>query len=320
VTTLYRSLEVEPHRTRFNHVFLVARWDPAAALRQTAQAWLRALRPGQGATLDVIMDDAQQATRGKAMDAMAPMQDPMTDADIRGHPDVWAILVERDHVLPVGIRLSVKKAPCPTVGVPFPKSTALAAQRIRACTPPAGVTIVGWCAADDLCPTVGQACREPSCHVASTLQSHRSLFTQGWKLPAGRAGRQRFRRRRTDPLDRAKPDGSVRDRLVDAGWLAVSQLGPRHVVVSRNGQANTLLGLVTDAPQRSAADVIRTDDKRGTMAPWWHDVKPWLGLGHDQHRSDGAAVTHRPLVCVASALLTHRRIERTGAPGQRTRH
>jgi hypothetical protein len=299
VTTLYRDLEVEPHRTRFNNCFLVERWDPDAALRQQAQAWLRALRPGKGEPLSWIMDDAKQAKRGQAMDAIATMKDPTTDADSRGHPSVCAILVSRDHGKPVGLRLSVKQAPCPPVGVPFHQTTEWAAQLIREGPPPAGVKIVGLCEADDLCPTVVKACREPQVHVASTRKSHRSLVTQGGKRHAGRDGRQLFRRRRTDTLDLAKPDGSVRNRVVDAGGRAGSTLGPRHVVFSRNGTANKILGLVTDAPQLAAADVIRTDETRWTIAPWLTDVKPWLGLGQYQNRSDWAAVTPRHLVCVA---------------------
>jgi DDE superfamily endonuclease len=320
VTNLYRYLEVEHHRTRFTNFFLVERWAPEAALRQKAQAWLRALRPGQGEPLSLIIDDSKQAKRAKAMDAIAKMKDPTTDAYIRGHPYVCAILVYRDHVIPFGIRLSVKKAPCPTVGVPFHKTTELAAPLIREGTPPAGVKVVVLFDAYDLCPTVVKACREQQFHFASTLKSNRRLFKRGWKLHAGRDGRNRCRRRRTDTLDRAKPDGSVRDRVVDAGGLAVSQLGPLHVVFSRKGTANKILGLVTDAPQLAAADVIRTYEKRWTIEQWLKDVKQLLGLGHDQNRSYGAAVTHLHLVCCAYALLTHLRIERTGAQGQRTRH
>jgi hypothetical protein len=108
--------------------------------------------------------------------------------------------------------------------------------------------------------------------------------------------------------------------LVEAGWLGVSKLGPWPVVFSRKGTTNKLLGVVTDDPQLSAADIIRTDDKRWTIEPWLKDVKPLLGLGQYQNRSYGAAVTHLPLVCFAYALLTHLRIERIGAQGQRTRH
>jgi hypothetical protein len=57
-----------------------------------------------------------------------------------------------------------------------------------------------------------------------------------------------------------------------------------------------------------------------TIEPWVKDVKQWLGLGHDQNRSSWAAVTHLHLVCFASALLTHLRLARPGAHGQRTRH
>jgi hypothetical protein len=104
---------------------------------------------------------------------------------------------------------------------------------------------------------------------------------------------------------------------VDAGWLAVSKRGPRHVVFSRQGTAKQLLGLVTDDPKLSAADVIQAYDKRSTIEPWVKDTKPLLGLGQYQNRSYGAAVTHRHLVCCAYALLTHLRIERHGAQGQR---
>jgi len=45
VANVYRYLEAPSHRTRWNNVFLVARWDPEAALRQKAQELLRALHP-----------------------------------------------------------------------------------------------------------------------------------------------------------------------------------------------------------------------------------------------------------------------------------
>jgi hypothetical protein len=46
--------------------------------------------------------------------------------------------------------------------------------------------------------------------------------------------------------------------------------------------------------------------------------KQLLGLGHYQHRSYGAAVTHLHLVCFAYALLTRLRIARPGAQGEWT--
>jgi hypothetical protein len=51
VANLYRYVEAQHHRTRFNNFFLVERWDPEAALRQKAYELLVALRPRQGDTI-----------------------------------------------------------------------------------------------------------------------------------------------------------------------------------------------------------------------------------------------------------------------------
>jgi SRSO17 transposase len=319
VANLYRYLDTEHHRTRFNNFFLVERWDPEVALGQQAQALLRSLRPKKGETIYLVLDDSKKAKRGKTMDAVAKMKDSTTDAYIRGHQYVCAILVCRDHVIPFGIRLYVKQAYCPALGLPFRKTTELAAQLIREFKAPPGVKVVVLFDAYYLCATVVKACREQRFHFASTLKSNRSLFKQGWKLKAGRYGRNLFRRRRTNTLDLSKPYGQVHYRFVDAGWLQVSTLGPLHVVFSRKGTAKTILGLVTDAPTLAAPDIIRTYEKRWTIEQWIKDTKQLLGLGHYQNRSYWAAVTHLHLVCFAYALLTHLRIERHGAQGRRTR-
>jgi hypothetical protein len=143
----------------------------------------------------------------------------------------------------------------------------LAAPLMRAFKAPTGVKVVGRFEADDLCATVVKACRAQCFHVASTRKSPRRLCTRGWTLTAGGYGRHLFRRRRPHTRDLSRPDGPVHDRFVKAGWLQVSTLDPLHVVFSRTGIATTILGLVTDAPTRSAPAVIRTYDTRWTMEP-----------------------------------------------------
>jgi SRSO17 transposase len=318
VAHVYRYLDAEHHRTRFNNFFLVERWDPEAALRAQAQALVRGLHPGKGDTLYMILDDSKKAKRGQCMDAVAKMKDPVTDAYIRGHQYVCAILVCRTHVIPWGIRLYMKPEHAKSLGLPFRKTTELAAQLIREFTAPAGVKVVVLFDAYYLCHTVVQACRAQHFHFASTLKSNRSLFKPGWKLKAGRYGRNLLRRRRTDSLIIAKPHGKARYRFVDAGWLEVSHLGRLHVVFSRKGSARKILGLVSDDPALSAAQLIQTYDRRWTIEQWVKDLKQLLGLGHYQNRPYRAAVTHLHLVCFAYALLTHLRIERTGAQGHRT--
>jgi hypothetical protein len=85
VAHVYRDLDAEHHRTRFNTFFLVARWDPEAALRQQAQVLVRGLHPGQGDLLSLILDDSKKAKRGTCMDAVAKRKDSVTDASSRGH-------------------------------------------------------------------------------------------------------------------------------------------------------------------------------------------------------------------------------------------
>jgi SRSO17 transposase len=319
VANLYRYLDAEHHRSRFNNFFLVERWDPEAALRQKARELLRALHPQSGETVYLILDDSKIAKRGTAMDAIAKMKAPTTDAYIRGHQYVCAILVYRHHVIPWGIRLYVKREQCTGVGVPFRKTTELAAQLIREFRAPAGVKVMVLFDAYYLCHTVVKACRERRLPFASTLKSNRSLFKPGWKLKAGRYGRNLLRRRRTATLVLGKPQGKVRYRYGDAGWLQVSKLSVLHVVFSRKGAARKILGLVTDDPEISAAGLIQAYDRRWAIEQWLKDTKQLLGLGQYQNRSYWAAVIHLHLVCFAHALLTHLRIERKGAQGERTR-
>jgi DDE superfamily endonuclease len=205
----------------------------------------------------LILDDSKKGKGGKRMEAVAKMNDSTTDAYIRGHQYVCSTLLFRQQVIPWGIRLYVKKEACAAVGVPFRKTTGLAAHLIREFNAPAGVKVMVLFDAYYLCATVVQACREQRFHFASTLKSHRSLFKPGRKLKAGRYGRNRFRRHRTETLVITKPYGSARYRYLDAGWQQVSTLGTLHVVFSRKGTAKKILGLVTDAPDLSAADVIR---------------------------------------------------------------
>ena len=96
---------------------------------------------------------------------------------------------------------------------------------------------------------------------------------------------------------------SYTSRAVEAGRLQGSPRGPWPVVCARTGFARNIRGLVTDEPARSAAGRIQPDEPRGAVARFCPDSQPRRGLGHDQNRSDGAAVTYLPRVCAASALL-----------------
>jgi SRSO17 transposase len=319
VTNMCRYLELPSHRTRVNNFFMVERWDPEAVLRQKAQELLQVLHPQPGETIYLVIDDSKNAKRGQSMDAVAKLKDPVADTYIYGHQYVCAILVCCNQVIPWGIRLYAKPQHAKALGRPFRKTTELAAHLIREFKAPCGVKVIVLFDAYYLCHTVVQACRAQGFRFASTLKSNRSLFKPGWKLKAGRYGQNLFRRRRTTALLLTKPHGRVRYRYVDAGWLKVSALGSLHVVYSRKGVTRKSLGLVTDDPELSAAGLIQTYESRWAVELFFKDSKQLLGLGHYQNRSYRAAVTHLHLVCLAYALLTHLRVTRHGAQGQRPR-
>jgi hypothetical protein len=73
VANLCRYLDIHHHRTRFNHFFLVQRWDPEAARHQKAQERLRALAPQPGDPVYLSLDDSKQAKQGKQMDVVAKL-------------------------------------------------------------------------------------------------------------------------------------------------------------------------------------------------------------------------------------------------------
>ncbi len=325
VCSLYRYLDerVHPHRSRFNNFLNRTRWQPAVVLALKAQELLALLSPQAGETVELILDDSKKRKRGKAMQAVCWMKDPLTNASMRGHQYVTAVLSFRGYTIPWGVRLYVKKEHCRTLQRPFRKTTELAAELIREFQPPQNVRVRVLFDSFYLCPAVVKACRSKGFHFISTLKSNRNLFRNGRKLKAGAYGRNLFRHGRTAKKSFAlkKEHGPVRYTCIDAGWMKVSSLGRLHVVFSRKQGEPKILGLVTDDPKLSARQIITAYDHRWQIEVFFKDGKQLLGLGHYQNLSYGAAVNHLHLVFLAYALLTHMAIcDGRSAQGRQTRH
>lgn len=319
IACLYRHLDESrwPHRTRFNNFVNVGRWRPEDALARKAHELLGRLKPRKGDVVTLILDDSKKGKRGEHMEAVGWTRDPLSGGSMRGHQYVKATLRFRGHTIPLGTRLYVKKEQCPALGVPFKKTTQLAADLIEVFNPPPGVRVRVLFDSFYLCPAVVNACRRKGFRFVSTLKRNRNLFRNGRKLKAGRYGRNLFRRRKTRTLKRSKAGRTAAYRYVDAGWLHVSRLGPVHVIFSRKRGDRKALGIVTDDPELSAAGMVTTYADRWSIEVFFKDAKQLLGLGQYQNRPYGAAVTHLHLVMFAYALLTHLAIDRAGAQGQR---
>jgi SRSO17 transposase len=319
ISGLYRHLDdrQRPHRTRFNNFVQLSRWDPEKALQGKALELLAVLKPQPGEVVEFILDDSKKAKRGKEMEGVNWIHDPLSGKKIRGHQYVMAVLRFRGHTIPFGVRLYVKKEDGRRLQIRFRKTTELAAELIQALAPPPGVGVRVLFDSFYLCPVVVKACRQKGFHFVSTLKSNRNLYKHGRKLKAGSYGGHLFRRGRRKKLTLGKNKGAVVYTHVDAGWLEVSDLGRLHVVFSRKNREPKILGLATDDPRLSASQIITAYDDRWSIEVYFKDGKQLLGLGQYQNGTYHAAVIHLHLVCFAYALLTHIAITREGAQGQR---
>jgi hypothetical protein len=315
ITTLYRHLDSrnQTHRSRFNNFLNVGRCNYPAVLQMKAYELLKQLKPCKNETLEFILDDSKNQKRGKRMQAVGWIRDPLTGRNIRGHQYVTATIRFRGHTIPFGIRLYIKRQDCPALGVTFKKTTQLAAELISEFKPPESVKVTVLFDSYYLCPVVVKSCRKSGFNFVSTLKSNRNLFKNGRKLKAGKYAKNLFYNRKKNTLAIHKSKGLVRYVYVDTGWLIFGKLGKLHVVFSRKKADPGILGLVTDNPAVSAGQIIRVYDDRWSIEVFFKDGKQLLGLGQYQNVSLEAAVTHLHLVCFAYALLTHVAIIREGA-------
>lgn len=317
VSNLYRHLDAATHRTRFNNFLLLRRWDEARCLRQKAEELLAGLNLQPGEVVYFLVDDSMSHKRGKQMEAVGYLHDPVNGRTVLGHQYVTAVIKVRGHVIPFGIRLYIKKKQAPGLKAKFRKLTELAAELISEFVPPKGVKVVVLFDSYYLCPKVVAACRERGFHYVSVLKRNRNLWKNGRKLKAGRYGTRLYHRRPKQHLKSSGGNRKTHYHLVDAGWMDVGDLGPHHVVFSRKGHDPGILGIVTDDRRLTACGMVCAYSERWGIEVFFKDAKQLLGLGQYQNGSYAAAVTHLHLVCFAYALLTHLRMK--GEKGKRKR-
>lgn len=332
ISALYRHLDRRgrPHRTRFNNFVLLRRWQPEEALAGTAHRMLQALKPRPGDRVYLVIDHTEKEKRGgqktkaakgrptKAMEGVGWIREGSSGRKIRGHQFVCATIVFKGVQIPFGIRLYVKKEHCAELGIPFKKTTQLAADLIKAFQPPKGVKVVVLFDSYYPCPTVVKACRRKGFSFIAPVRSNRNLFRNGRKLKAGQYGRRLMKRRRkVRKLRLKRGDRTRRYDYVDAGWMQLSKLGRLHVVFSRPAGERKITAFVTDDPKMSAREILAAYSHRWSIEVAIKAGKQLLGLGQYQNGAYHAAVIHLHLVWFAFALLTHVAISCEGAQGKK---
>jgi len=323
VSALYRHWAGQGpgHRTRWNNLLNLHRWDAQEALRQKAYQLLQRLKPHKGDVVEMVLDDSNKCKRGKQMQAVGWVHDAASGRVVRGHLYVAAVLRFRGYVIAWGIRLYIKKEHCRALRQPFRKITQLAAELIEWFCPPDGVRVRVLFDSYYLCDRVVKACRRRRFRFVSTIKTNRNLYKNGRPLKTAAYGLNLFRRGPRRHVSIRKSRGLTLFQYVDAHWMDVGNLGRLHVVFSRRPSYGKALGIVTDDPNLSAQGIIRAYDVRfGVIEVFFKDTKQLVGLGQYQNGSVGAAVTHLHLLCFAYALLTHIAIDREGEQGKRHAH
>ncbi len=307
----------QTHRTRFNNFLTVGRFDPAEALRLKAAELVAQLKLQPRETVYLVIDDSKKAKRGKHMDAVGWIHDPLSGRTVRGHQYVTAVLVVRGYCIPYAIHLYVKQELCRKLKVQFQTLTRIAADMIRALRLPGDPDVCVLFDSFYLCPVVVRACQDRNFAFVSALKSNRNLREDtGPIVKVSRHARTCFRRGPQLACTVRKPHASVTYTIVDASRLLVSKLGPLHVIYSRKNKEKRILGLVTNHPRWSAIHIVKAYAQRWRIEVFFKDAKQLLGLGHYQNLAYQAAVTHLHLVCFAHALLTHLAIAGDGAQGK----
>jgi len=307
ISSLCRYLDESrfPHRTRYNNFMNKARWEPEKLLANKAYELLKSLKLKKGELIYLILDDSKKNKRGKEMDALGWVHDPLSGKSIWGHQYIKAAIYVHGVTIPFAIRLYIKDKDSLKLSIPFRKVTELAADIIKSFTAPQGIKVIVLFDTYYLCPVVTKACKEKGFHFISVLKSNRNIKNRGKKLKSGSYGTYCFKNKKKSKMKISKQNSIASYTYVDAGWIEVSKLGFSHLIFSRKNSELKILALVTDDPKLKATDIIRSYDIRWNIEVFFKDAKQLLGLGRYQNRSYKAAVTHLHLVCFAYALLTH---------------
>lgn len=312
ISSLYKYLDDKqfPHRTRYNNFVNVLRWKPQEVLAKKAYELLTSLKLQKEETIYLILDDSKKTKRGKKMEALGWVHDPVSGKTVWGHQFVKAVIYARGMIIPFAISLYVKHKDCQKYKVPFRKVTELASDIIKSFIAPDGINVQVLFDCYYLCPTVTKTCQEKGFHYISVLKSNRNLKNRGRKLKAGSYGDHCFKTKGRMKMKIPKKNGTATYTYVDADWLDVSRLCQLHIIYSRKNSERKILCLATDHPKLKATAIIRAYDIRWNIEVFFKDAKQLLGLGRYQNRSIKAVVTHLHLVCFAYALLTHIAITR----------
>ena len=312
LSRLREAVQEDESRTRqaISHYLTQAEWDAPELLRQTALDRLQQLGWKAGDTLYAILDDTQKRKRGKLMDAVSRLFLHAEKVYAKGHTIAACALVYRGVVIPYAVRLWANQTFCAApqklapgeTPVKFRKLTEIAADMIRAVTPPSAGKVIVLFDSYYLCPAVIAACEAQHYSYVGVVKKNRNFFPDGRlrdKRKLGRYGTAVLRRDGQRVVVGGKPH-----RLAErVGHL--SRAGRVKLVFSRRPRETAWIALATNQTRWGVKTVLAHYLSRWGIEVLFKMSKQYLGLGDYQVLRYRAVERYLHLVLIAYLLLTH---------------
>lgn len=306
-----------PHRTKANDFVVSILWDPETALRKSALAQLKAMKPGEREEIFLILDDTGIPKRGKEMEGAKSFKDHVTGEFRWGHTVLFAFILFRNKLIPWSLKLYLGKDYCSDEGIIFQKLTEMAAQIIRGFEVPGGLKVTVLFDSYYLAQKVVWACVAKGFFFISTLKRNRNLWSEGRKQKIGKLGKKLLKKKTAKILLRNGKGQNVtyRTKQIEA---EVPKAGGKVVIVfSRRGKEKGFLAIVTNDLGLSEKTVLKRYAKRWWIEVFFKEGKQLLGLGDYKSRDLEGIKRHLHLVALAFGLLTH--IASANEKGKRTK-
>jgi SRSO17 transposase len=306
------------HRTSLARFLNKSSWDAVAVLTQTTIGVLRGMRPRSGEVLYLILDDTRNAKRGRKMPAVKKIWDHAAQQFVRGHIIVTAAILFRGVTLPWRFTLWLPEEYCKTERLKFRRQTDIAAELIRAFTPPKGVKVRVLFDAFYLCKPVTGACESQGFTWFSVASRNRLLTRdRGAKRNIGElaAGILKHQGQRVR-MKRARGWRWLRIATV-VGRL--NKIGDVRVVFSKRPRDpwKNLVAMVTNETRLSAREVVANYERRWAIEVLFKELKGTLGLGEYQMQTRQGIERHLHVCGLAHLALTHHSLRTVGAQAKR---
>jgi SRSO17 transposase len=301
------------HRTSLARFLNKSSWDAPGVLNTVLIRILRFLKPRTGEFLYLIIDETHVSKRARKMPGVKKLWDHVSKKYIRGHIIVTAAVVFRGLTLPWRFTLWLPKDFCRNKRAKFRTQTDIAAEMIRAFTPPKGLKVRVLFDAFFLCKTVTAACDKCGfCwfSVASRNRllerdrDHRTIGDLGPGILKHRGQRVRMRRAR-----------GWRWMTIAAVDGRLKKIGAVRVVFSKRPHDpwKNMVAIVTNEITLPARTIVATYERRWAIEVLFKELKGTFGLGEYQMQKRQGIERHLHLSGLAHLMLTHHSLSAVGA-------